>query len=819
MRRFSLLLMLLSISLGNFLSAQNDPTIYELGGITVKGAYLSDDKGIIALSGLAIGDKVTIPGPKVAKAIKALWKQQLFSDVQVSVTRTMGDVVFLEIEVTEVARISGWTIKGGRKKHKEDLIKILEETVPKGSSWRAHQKQTLQQIINGYFEEAGYAFAEVSITDKVSTDGTAVSLSLDINLGKKQKIHQLSFNGNANISSKKLRKQMQLKGSLLAKAKFEAATLETDKQSLLNYYHSLGYKDMSITGEKIWKDDKGRLHLTIEIAEGTQYFIGNIQWVGNSIYPTHVLEELLELKVGDAYNEPLLQQRLFYDEKGDDISSLYMNNGYLFLQIEPIEKGIEGNMIDLEIRITEGPLATISDVHIAGNTRTNEHVIRRELYTKPGQVFNRSAIIRSQRSLMAMGYFNPETLGVSTQINPENGTVALTYEVEETRNEKLELSAGWNPATEQVVGTIGINLDNFSFKNLLRGENWSPLPSGDGQTLSLRLQSTGLEYQAANFSFTEPWLGGKRPNLFTVAGFYQRFTNGVAAGSEDFTSLSVSGASVQLGTRFRLFDQVLAFTTELSAQHIDLNGYRDIVLDDGSTISNGLFNNVYLKSTLAYRTTADPFFPRKGIQSSISAQITPPFSALGANDAEAPYRWLEYHKWRFDFATFQPLSKRLVVKAGWKSGWLGALNSSLGIPPFERFELGGNGISSAQAGFVGNDILSLRGYDENYFEANQNGGGGSFLKTSVELRYEFVKTPSLRGYVLGFAEAGNIWKSASEFDPLDLNPAYGLGLRLQLPMFGTIGFDYGIGTNKPELDGQHWSKYGTFNIILGIEPD
>ena len=430
-------------------------------------------------------------------------------------------------------------------------------------------------------------------------------------------------------------------------------------------------------------------------------------------------------------------------------------------------------------------------------------------------------VIRSQRELMAMGYFNPEKLGIKTDVDPATGTVALEYEVKETRNEKVELSGGWNPSSKQVVGTLGLTLDNFSVRNLLRHKDWSPLPSGDGQRLSLRLQSTGRQYQAANFSFSEPWLGGKRPNLFTVAGFYQRFTNGESAGADGFASLSVTGGSLQLGTRFRALNRSLAFTLEGSYQNIFLNGYQDIQLDDGSTISSGRFNNLYIKPALTYNTIGDPFFPTRGARITLSAQFTPPFSALGVASAEDsnPYRWLEYHKWRFNAEYYIPLAGKLVLKASAKMGWLGHYNSAIGTPPFERFELGGNGISSSQAGFVGNSLIALRGYDEGYLEGSRNGGGAAFSKLTMELRYPFLNTPGARGYLLGFAEAGNVWKQAYQFSPFNLRPAAGLGIRLQLPMFGTVGFDYGIGFDKPELKGQDWTKYGTFNIVLGIEPE
>jgi outer membrane protein insertion porin family len=809
--------MLAGISTGFLLAGQTD--LYELAGIEVSGTNKTDDKAIIAVSGLSVGEKLEVPGPKISRAIKALWQQRLFRDVQIHIARKEAELVFLEITVIEATRLKDWKVKGMKKNARQEIETLLNTQLKRGSGWLPSDGIKIRQVVNDHLQQKGYAFAALDIIEKYSDDSSSLSLLFEINRGKKQKIKSLSFEGNQKLSSRQLRRQMSLKGSLLRKAPFVASTLKADKSSLVAFYRSEGYKDMEITGDSLWKDEKGKLHLKINIREGRAYYVGDIKGVGNSAYPTSTLQKILGIESGDVYDSNLLNQRLHYDESGRDISSLYMDNGYLFLQIEPIEKGIRGDKIDLEIRIMEGPLATISEVNIVGNDRTHEEVIRRELLTKPGQKFNRSAIIRSQRTLMAMGYFKPESMNVSTDVNSEQGTVAVTYELEESRNEQFELSAGYNPASGQVVGTLGISLENFSMRNLLKGENWSPLPSGDGQTLSLRLQSTGLEYQGGNFSFTEPWLGGKRPNMFTVSGFYQRFTNGEPVSSDAFNSLSVTGGSLQLGTRFRFLNRPFIFSAELSGQHINLNDYRDIALEDGSVISSGRFNNLYLKPKLAYRSTGDPFFPRQGIQAEFSVQFTPPYRALGLNEEQAPYRWLEYHKWRFNIDGYMPLGQKLVLKGSWKSGWLGSYHAALGTPPFERFEFGGNGISSTQAGFVGNDIISMRGYETSEFAGNSLGGGAAFAKAAVELRYELANTPSLRAFVLGFAEAGNLWQDAGELNPFDMRPALGAGIRLQLPMFGTLGFDYGLGLDKPELSGSHWSKYGTFNLILGFEPE
>ena len=581
MKGFRLWLMLAGISLYILLPAQNNQTRYELAEINVKGNTLTDARAIVALTGLRVGDKLEIPGPKITNAIKSLWDQHLFEDVQIYISHKEGTLAFLEVEVQEATRLANWHLKGLKKQDSQTVQSMLEENLVKGERWSADNKIRARQLLFHHFQKQGYAFATVNIEEEYSVDSSFVQLNIRVDKGKKQKINTLKFEGNHKVSSKKLRKQMRLKGSFLRKESFVAATLKEDKERILRYYHSLGFKDAAILGDSLWKNEQGQLHLRIKIEEGNPYYIGKIDWVGNSAYPTHLLESILNMKPGDVYDRPLLEERLFHHENGKDVSSLYLDNGYLFLNIDPIEKGIKGNQIDLEIRIAEGAPATISEVKIKGNTQTHEEVIRRELYTLPGQSFSRAAIIHSQRALMSLGYFDPEKLGVSTKVDPEQGTVAITYELEERRSEQIELSAGWNPSSGQVVGTLGLKLGNFSLRNLLRGENWNPLPSGEGQILSLRLQSAGAGYQGANFTFSEPWLGGKRPNLFSMSGFYQRFTNGESADSDTFNSLEVVGGSIQFGTRLRAFNRMLSFSTEISAQHIYLNEYRDIILDDG----------------------------------------------------------------------------------------------------------------------------------------------------------------------------------------------------------------------------------------------
>lgn len=805
----------------------DSPKTYEIGGIKVVGAHHSQPQAIIALSGLKVGNKVQVPGPSIPGAIKALWKQRLFSDVQIIKTKAISNVLFLEIRVVEMLRVAKVVIKGLKKIEQEEAQDLVYQHVIKGTIFTKNDKANLQSALLKHFEEKGFYHALINIEEQADSLEGKLYLTLKIEKGQKAKVKAVHFAGNNNIRASKLQKIMATKSSkrFLSSARFAQSNYEADKQTIIDYYHSEGYRDMAFAEDRIDINEQGDLEIYFEITEGSRYYFRNITWKGNAIYPTEVLEKVLGIKKGDVYNTALLEQRLRFDAEGRDISSLYMDNGYLFFQVDPLEKAIVGDSIDLEIRILEGPAAIIDKVTISGNERTHEEVIRRELRTKPGQRFSRTDIIRSQREIISLGYFNPETLDIQTEVNPEKGTVNIEYVLEEKRNDQIELSAGWQPGASgekgSVVGTLGFTLNNFSFRNLLTGQNWSPFPSGDGQVLSLRLQSTGKSYQAYNLSFTEPWLGGKSPNTLSVAGFYQRYTNGYSPDTESYQSLAVVGGTVRFGSRLKALNQNLIATTELSFQNIDLNGYRSIILDDGTALDQGSFNNLYLKQTLTYNTIADPFFPRQGLRASISGQWTPPYSLFRDEVAnpEGVNRWLEYHKWRFDVEGYLPVVGKLTFKGSLKLGTLGTYNSEMGTPPFERFELGGDGISSQQSGFVGNDVFALRGYEADYLKGTQNGGGAAFSKIAAELRYPVLNTPMARAYILAFAEGGNVWKDPKDLNPFDIKRSAGMGLRIHLPMFGTLGFDYGIGFDKPELAGQKWTNYGTFNVILGFEPE
>jgi len=570
------------------------------------------------------------------------------------------------------------------------------------------------------------------------------------------------------------------------------------------------------------------LRIKLFINEGKRYYFRNLTWKGNSIYDDKTLTSVLGIEKGDIYNQELLDNRLKFSQDARDVSSLYMDFGYLFFQVDPVEVAIIEDSIDIELRIFEGPQANIDKVVIAGNDRTHEHVIRRELRTLPAEKFSRSDIIRSQREITNLNYFNPENLGINTPVNPDRGTVDIEYKVEEKPSDQLELSAGWG-GFNRVIGTLGVSFNNFSLRNIFNKEAWKPLPMGDGQRLSLRAQTNGDFYQSYNLSLSEPWLGGRKPNSFTMGGFYNRFAYG-QRGTSTYQSLNIKQGSVSFGTRLKWPDDNFVASTALNIQTLTLQNWQGFQTDQGEAVNVGKFNNFSLRQIVSRNSINDPLFPKQGSNISLSVQFTLPYSLFQPNkdytelSVSEKFRYLEYNKWRFDAEWYATLTGKLVLKAAAKIGILGFYNKEIGAPPFERFQLGGDGINNQQFGFQGVDIISMRGYEINQLEANisPNTSTGTaatpiFDKFTIELRYPVSLNPSSTIYVLAFGQGGNSWRSVRDFNPFDMKRSVGFGLRVFLPMFGTLGFDYGLGFDKANAKGLR--EYGDFNIVLGFEPE
>lgn len=841
------LLCFLGVGLASTLRAQTDslpivdyttPATYEIGGVKVTGANFSDANAITSISGLKVGEKIRIPGPDIPRSIKALLRLRLFTNVQIIEEKIIGDVVFLEINVQERPRLSFYNYTGVKKGQHENLNEIVNQHVTKGGIVTENLKSNAARGIEKYYIKKGLLDCSVRVRETPdSARANSVRLIFDIDLGNKVKIKDIAFVGVENVKEKKLLKKMgktKEKKRLLAGSKYIKDEYDNDKLEVIKYFNTVGYRDARILSDSIWRDQKGEMHMLIKVTEGQRYYFRNITWKGNSKFEVDQLNQVLGIKKGDVFNQELLDNRLRFSQDGRDVSTLYMDDGYLFFNADPTEIAVEGDSIDLEIRLFEGPQATIDKVVIKGNDRTHEHVIRRELRTLPGEKFSRSDIIRSQRQIVNLNYFNPEKLGIETPVNAERGTVDIVYTVEERPSDQLELSAGWG-GQRQVIGTLGVSFNNFSMRNVFNKEAWHPLPTGDGQRLSLRGQSNGRFFQSYNLSFTEPWLGGRKPNSFTVGGFFNRFSYPSFGGGLP-QSLNIIQGSVSLGRRLKWPDDNFVSSTALNIQSLRLQNWSQgqggiFRTDEGESVSSGNYNNFSIRQTFVRSTVNDPIFPKDGSSVSLTIQATPPYSLFNkdrdyANEApEDRFRFLEYHKWRIDADWYTTITGKLVFKASTRMGILGRYTNRISTSPFERFQVGGDGINNQQFGFQGVDIISSRGYEIADFENNtdRSGQGTSpttiFNKFTAELRYPLSLNPSSSIYVTTFAQGTNTWKNLGDYNPFDLKRSAGVGVRVFLPMFGILGFDYAYGFDRFDIQtGQRGPKFN-FNIVLGFEPE
>lgn len=820
-----------------------NPEEFEIGGVEVTGAIFSDATAIKSIAGLKVGDRIRIPGPEITRAVKALMRLRLFTDVQIKLAKTIDDVAFLEIDIQEQPRLSRYRYKGLKKKYHDDLNERLEGVLNKGGIISENVKRNAANKITEFFEEKGYLDTKVVITGREdSIRANAVVLTLDVDRGPRVKIEDLDFAGVENAKERKLRnlmKETRRKRRLFSTSKFLPEKYEEDKEKLIDYYNTVGFRDARITKDTVYRKEDGDLAIKLFIEEGNRYYFRNIDFKGNVIYSEKQLREVLGIVKGDVYNKELLETRLSFSQDGRDISSLYLDDGYLFFNVDPIETAVQGDSIDLDIRINEGPQASVDQVEINGNDRTHEHVIRRELRVRPGDKFSRSDLIRSQREIIALGFFNPEALGINTPVNADRGTVDIVFDLEEKANDQLELSMGWGGQGFGLFGTVGVSFNNFSLRKALEGGSWRPYPTGDAQRLSLRLQSNGPFFFSSTLSFSEPWLGGKRPTSLTTALNYNRLAGNINSDGNRGT-FQIYTASANIGTRLRWPDDNFLITGGLRLQHYQLDDFFGaqalFVTDAGERVSAGSYTNIGLEVTIARSSIADPIFPRNGSNFSLELRATPPYSQLGRDvstnrSVQDRYRWVEFHRYRANAEWYKSLVGKLVVKTSVKLGFLAGYSDQLGLSPFERFTLGGSGINNSQiARFTGTEIISSRGYEETDYQNNFLGAEQTatalFNKLAVELRYPISLNPSATFFVLGFVEGSNSWRNFQDYNPFDLQRSAGGGIRVFLPMFGTLGFDYGIGFDKINPDGSvgpvpgsKLSDFGQLNIILGFEPE
>ena len=784
---------------------------YEVAGITVSGGKDLDANVVIMLTNLRVGDNIQFPDPKISDAIRTLWRQQLFEDITFKVVSKSGKKVYLDIQLKELPKMSKYYITGVKKVWKDDIREDLE--LRAGKVVNDNLIVMSSNKIQKYFKEKGYLNATVEVIQQVDTAfNNAVILGFKIATGERVKIGQIAFSGNTAVSDKVLFRAMKntkVKGkSILKVSKLKNKEYKDDLKAVVAKYNSLGYRDARIVQDTSYSVSSELINIDISLEEGKKYYFGDITFIGNTKYETVLLTSILRINRGDIYDSQLLNERVSFDQNGNDVASVYLNNGYLFSQVIPIEKSVSNDTIDIEIRIQEGRQATIRKVSISGNERTNDHVIYREVRTKPGDLFSKAMIQRTIRELSQLGYFDQTQIGVNPVPDPQTGTVDLEYTVAEKSTSQLELQGGWGAG--RVVGTLGLNFNNFSARNIGNKRSWQPLPTGDGQTISLRAQSNGLYFQSYNASFTEPWLGGKKPNSFTGTIYHNVQSNGVERSNPNRQSLLITGINFGLGQRLKWPDDYFTLYQGLEFRRFNLNDFPTGFLD----YTKGISNNVNYQFTLGRNNTDVPIFPTRGSQISFSAELTPPFSSFNGDidykslSSEERFKLVEYHKWKLNADWFAPITSKFVIRTHGEFGYLGSYNKDLGLPPFERFYVGGDGLSN----FVidGREIIGLRGYQNN--SITPAGGGALYNKYILEFRYILANTPSAQVFPLIFMEGGNNYDNFWDYRAFNLKRSAGAGIRIYMPMFGLMGVDVAYGFD-PEPNGASASGWQTHFII------
>ena len=823
---------------------------YEIAGISVTGADSYEDFVLIGFSGLAVGDKIEVPGDQITKAIKRFWKQGLFSDVKIKAQKIEGNKIWLEIALKQRPRVSEVVYNGLKKSEKEDVeVKV---GIRNGSQMTPNLSDHAKTVIKKYFAEKGFHNAEVYVLQQNDQDHPGyVKVAINVDKKEKTKVGKIYITGNEALTHNQINKAMKKTNdnniiNLFRTKKFVAEEYEKDKAAVIEKYNEIGYRDAYIVADSVVPnpEDPTRVDVYMTINEGDKYYIRSVNWVGNTVYPYELLDATLGVKKGDVYNLKTINDRLQNDD--DAVAKLYTDQGYLFFNVEPVEVNVENDSIDFEMRMYEGKPATINEINIVGNTRVYEHVVRRELYTKPGQLYSQSDIMRSLRELAQMGHFDQEKLVPDIQPNPEEGTVDITYQLETKSSDQIEFSLGWGASG--LVGSIGLKFTNFAIQNLFNKKAYRIVPQGEGQTFSINARTNGVYYTSASLSFLEPWLGGKRPNSLSVnvffasqSGYSQRYQEAYrdlvnsysnyyyAYGNSDYYQqlaemesdkdvyMRTFGVSVGYGKRLRWPDDYFTFYGDISYQLYMMKDWPYLL------ISNGMCHNLSLNLQLSRSSIDNPIYTRRGSQFTLGLKITPPWSVMsGKNYANMTtserYNLLEYHKWKFSGKVFTPLSRdsKLVLMTRAEFGYLGHYNK-YAKSPFESFYMGGDGMSGYST--YSTDYISMRGYQSGsltpYDPATGRNMGYVYSKFTMELRYPISLEQNATIWALAFIEAGNCYADIKDYNPFDLKRSAGVGVRIFLPMFGLMGIDWGYGFD--EINGSKQYGGSQFHFILGQE--
>lgn len=827
---------------------------YEIAGISVTGADSYEDFVLIGFSGLAVGDKIEVPGDQITKSLKRFWKQGLFSDVKIKATKIEGNKIWLEIALKQRPRISDVAYNGLKKSEKEDVeVKV---GIQKGGQMTPDLADRAQKVIAKYLAEKGFYNAEIKVLQFDDKDHPGyVKVAVNVDKKAKTKVGHIYITGNEALTDNQINHAMKKTNdnniiNLFRTKKFVAQEFENDKKLVIEKYNEIGYRDAQIVADSVVRspEDSTRVDVYLTVDEGKKYFFRDITWVGNTVYPYEYLNAVLGIKRGDTYNLKELNKRL--NEDDDAVSKLYTDQGYLFFNVEPVEVRIDGDSIDYEMRMYEGQPATINEINIVGNTRVYEHVVRRELYTKPGQLYSQSDIMRSLRELAQMGHFDQEKLVPDIQPNPEDGTVDITYQLETKSSDQIEFSLGWGATG--LVGSLGLKFTNFAIQNIFNPKSYRIVPQGEGQTFSINARTNGIYYTSASISFLEPWLGGKRPNSLSASIFfasqtgysdrflkgynslynnYYNYYNSYYGGSNYYDNyremeadkgkyLRTFGVSIGYGKRLSWPDDYFSFYGELSYQMYMMKDWPYLIITDGTS------HNLALNLQLSRSSIDNPIYTRRGSQFTLGLKITPPYSLIkGTTDAEYAqmttserYHLLEYHKWRFSGKVFTPLTadSKLVLMARAEFGYLGHFNKNA-KSPFETFYMGGDGMSSYSS--YSTEYISMRGYQSGsltpYDATVGRNMGYLYNKYTMELRYPISLEQNATIWALAFVEAGNCFADIKDYNPFNLKRSAGVGIRLFLPMFGLMGIDWGWGFDP--INGSMSSGKSQFHFVLGQE--
>jgi outer membrane protein insertion porin family len=830
------------------------PTEYTIAGIEVTGLNVLDKNAMISLTGLRVGDKIKIPGDAISDAIRRMWKHGLVGDVTIKIDKIEGGQIYLNVVLSERPRLTAFYFTGlGKAKESslKDDLKLIRGKIVNDAMIR-----NTELAVKKHFVKKGFLNTEVKITqEKDTANRDGIRMKIAVNPKSKVKINKISFEGNTEFSDAKLKSKFKktkerprfvlhrtilaelfrfkpkqffassskltwpetkeflndnVKLNIFVGSKFIKTDYDDDKQKLIDFYNAKGYRDAEIVSDTLYRFDDRSINIDFKISEGPKYYFRNIIWTGNYVYNDKTLNSILDIKKGDVYNKEMIERKKTFNPKGPDISGLYMDDGYLFFHINDVEVAVAGDSIDVEMRISEGEQATINEVTISGNERTADHVIRRELSTLPGQKFRRSDIIRTQQKLGQLGYFNPQKIGQNMNPNPANGTVDINWEVEEQSNDQVELSGGWG-GYYGFVGTLGLSFNNFSLRNVPHLKNWKPLPVGDGQKVSIRAQANGRSYQSYSLSFTEPWLGGRKPHSLSVSlnSSVQHSLYNYSGTTSDAKNptLKVHSVTVGIGRLLEWPDNYFTLTNSVSYLRYILEKW-----NSGLGFSDGTANSFTFNTTLARNSIDNPMYPSQGSTIQLSVTLTPPYSAWRNIDyatatGQEKYKWIEFHKWMFDAKYYLPLDKKkkLVMEAKVHFGFIGAYNGKAGVGPFERFYLGGSGLAGGFNSFLlGQDVIGLRGYQDNHVTpplydnygsslGNRVQGGIVYDKLGLELRYPVSTGNAATIYGFAFTEAGNNWDNYNDFNPFNLYKSAGLGARIFMPAFGLIGLNWAYG--------------------------